>query len=78
MVSIFYQQIFFDEVSIEKAKISTSKELENPFSKFSLNQGSYENVYKGILIDTKIIGVKQDTIVDESQIEPFINEIVIL
>ena len=76
------QQISSDKVAVEKTKIFTSKELEKATDNFNLDrilgQGGQGTVYKGMLTDGRIVAVKKSKIVDESQIEHFINEIVIL
>ena len=76
------QQISSNETALEKTKIFTSKELEKATDNFNLNrilgQGGQGAVYKGMLTDGRIVAVKKSIIVDESQIEHFINEIVIL
>ena len=76
------QQISSDKVTVEKTKIFTSKELEKATDNFNLDrilgQGGQGTVYKGMLTDGRIVAVKKSKIVDESQIEHFINEIVIL
>ena len=76
------QQISSNEVALEKTKIFTSKELEKVTDNFNLNRilghGGQGTVYKGMLTDGRIVVVKKSIIVDESQIEHFINEIVIL
>ena len=76
------QKVSANEVAVEKTKIFTSKELEKATDNFNLNrilgQGGQGTVYKGMLTDGRIVAVKKSTIIDESQIGNFINEIVIL
>ena len=76
------QQISSNKGTVEKTNIFTSEELEKATDNFNLNQilaqGGQGTVYKGMLIDGRIVGVKKSKIIDESQIEHFINEIVIL
>ena len=76
------QQISSNKVAIEKTKNFTSKELEKAIDNFNLNwilgRGGQGIVYKVRLADGRIVAVKKSMIVDESQIENFINEIVIL
>lgn len=76
------QQTTHYEDSVERIKIFTSDELEKATDNFSssrvLGQGGQGTVYKGMLTDGMIVAVKKSKIVDESQLEPFINEVVIL
>ena len=76
------QQISSNEVALEKTNIFTSKELEKATDNFNLNrilgQEGQGMVYKGMLTEGRIVAVKKSIIVDESQIEHFINEIAIL
>ncbi|KAM1235079.1 hypothetical protein TB2_004457 [Malus domestica] len=74
--------ISLGEVNVEKIKLFKSKELEKSTDKFNvdriLGHGGQGTVYKGMLADGKIVAVKKSTIIDESQLSDFINEVVIL
>ncbi|KAL9463321.1 hypothetical protein AB3S75_001182 [Citrus x aurantiifolia] len=76
------QELASTEGTIEKTKLFTSKELEKATDYFNLNrilgQGGQGTVYKGMLADGKIVAVKKSKVIDESKVEEFINEVVIL
>ncbi|KAM1422473.1 hypothetical protein ACFX2I_004601 [Malus domestica] len=76
------QQLSSGEVNVEKIKLFKSKELEKFTDNFNvdriLGHGGQGTVYKGMLADGKIVAVKKSTIIDESQLSDFINEVVIL
>ena len=79
---LLQQQISSDKIAFEKTKIFTSDELEKATDNFNKNrilgQGGQGTVYKSMLNDGKIVAVKKSKIIDENQLEQFINEIVIL
>ncbi|GAY59237.1 hypothetical protein CUMW_193060 [Citrus unshiu] len=79
---LLQQELASTEGTIEKTKLFTSKELEKATDNFDLNrilgQGGQGTVYKGMLIDGKIVAVKKSKVIDESKVEEFINEVVIL
>ena len=76
------QEKFSSYGSSEKAKILTAEELQRAIDNYNksrfLGQGGYGTVYKGMLPDGNIVAVKKSKAIDKSQIEQFINEVVIL
>ena len=79
---LLQQQLSSSDGSIQKTKIFTSKELEKATDGFNdnriLGQGGQGTVYKGMVADGRIVAVKKSKLVDEEQLEEFINEVVIL
>ncbi|XP_017221318.2 wall-associated receptor kinase-like 22 [Daucus carota subsp. sativus] len=67
---------------METNKLFTSKELEKATDHYNVDrivgQGGLGTVYKGMLTDGRIVAVKKSKIEDESKLEHFINEVVIL
>ncbi|KAM0021273.1 putative protein kinase RLK-Pelle-WAK family [Helianthus debilis subsp. tardiflorus] len=76
------QQEEADPSLVDKTIHFTSRELEKATDNFNenriLGRGGHGTVYKGMLVDGRIVAVKKPKIVDESQLEHFINEVVIL
>ncbi|XP_057808161.1 wall-associated receptor kinase 2-like [Salvia miltiorrhiza] len=68
--------------SMESAKIFTAEQLEKATNNYAddriLGRGGYGTVYKGILPNNDIVAIKKSRVMDASQIEQFINEVVIL
>ncbi|KAL4599876.1 hypothetical protein ACB092_11G159200 [Castanea dentata] len=79
---LLQQQLSSNENNVQKAKIFNSKELENAADRFNenriLGKGGQGTVYKGMLIDGRIVAIKKCNTVDEGNLEQFINEIIIL
>ncbi|KAL8193855.1 hypothetical protein R6Q57_026097 [Mikania cordata] len=76
------QQEEADPSLVDKTIHYTSRELQKATDNFNenriLGRGGQGTVYKGMLVDGRIVAVKKSKIVDESQLEHFINEVVIL
>ncbi|XP_023874401.2 wall-associated receptor kinase-like 1 [Quercus suber] len=69
--------------TVEKTtKLFNSKDLEKATDNFNVNrilgQGGQGTVYKGMLIDGKIVAIKKSKVIDEGKLEEFVNEVVIL
>jgi serine/threonine protein kinase len=79
---LLQQQLSSSDGSVQKTKIYSSKELEVATDGFNVNrilgEGGQGTVYKGMLTDGRIIAVKKSKVVDEENLEEFINEVVIL
>ncbi|XP_019156281.1 PREDICTED: wall-associated receptor kinase-like 1 [Ipomoea nil] len=79
---LLQQQLLAKEGTVEKTKIFTASELDKATDNFNANRilgrGGQGTVYKGMLIDGQIVAVKKSQVVDENQVESFINEVVIL
>ncbi|KAL1213012.1 Wall-associated receptor kinase-like 9 [Cardamine amara subsp. amara] len=79
---LLQQQMVSREGHVEKTIVFSSKELEKATESFSLERvlghGGQGTVFKGMLVDGRIVAVKKSKVVDEDKMEEFINEIVIL
>ncbi|GFQ00509.1 wall-associated receptor kinase 2, partial [Phtheirospermum japonicum] len=76
------QQLLSNETTVKSTKIFTADELEKATKNYAedriLGRGGYGVVYKGILPDQQIVAIKKSRIMDQTQIEQFINEVIIL
>jgi len=68
--------------STQSAKIFTQDQLIKATKNFDENliigKGGFGTVFKGFLDDKKIVAIKKSKIIDRSQINQFINEVVVL
>jgi serine/threonine protein kinase len=79
---LLQQQLVRHRGSTETTKVFTVEELNEATNNFDegkiLGQGGQGTVYKGVLQDKRIVAIKKSKISDPNQIEPFINEVIVL
>lgn len=77
------QRLLSDHANdLETMKVFTAEELQKATNNYHesaiLGQGGHGTVYKGTLMNNKIIAIKKAKMMDRSQVKEFINEVIIL
>jgi len=75
-------QLLSHRGSMETTTIFSIEDLEKATNNYDqsrvLGQGGYGTVYKGVLPNNKVVAIKKSKICDQSQVEQFINEVIVL
>jgi serine/threonine protein kinase len=75
-------QLLSHRGSMETTTIFSIEDLEKATNNYDqsrvLGQGGYGTVYKGVLPNNEVVAIKKSKICDQSQVEQFINEVIVL
>ncbi|KAL3750258.1 hypothetical protein ACJRO7_011279 [Eucalyptus globulus] len=79
---LLQQQLHERDRTTNTTKIFKAEELEKATNNYDesriVGRGGYGTVYKGLLPNNTVVAIKKSKLVDKTQIEQFINEVIVL
>ncbi|XP_030474801.1 putative wall-associated receptor kinase-like 16 [Syzygium oleosum] len=79
---LLQEQLHECDRTTKVVKLFSAEELEKATDNYDksriIGRGGYGTVYKGLLPNNTVVAIKKSRLVDQSQIEQFINEVIVL